>query len=141
MFDGMVHDARQTERERLSSYHQRHKAARRAAGLDTAFNSRAIARKLVDDAAARVELRPDLSGRSNIVRMMLAMYELDGSLCWRRGWSDRLREVFAYRGLSVPSGKVLRWYRSKLSECPMMFSHCPLVDAALLERIEARYLR
>lgn len=137
----MDHDPRQAERERLASYHQRRKAARRAAGLDEAWNSRAMARKLVDDAAARVDLHPDLSGRSNVVRLMLAMYELDGSLCWRRGWTDRVREVLADAGVAVPSGKVLRWYRSKLSENPMMFAHCPQVDVAMLERVEARYLR
>jgi hypothetical protein len=141
MFDGMDHDPRQGERARAGAYYLRRKAARRAAGLDEAWNSRAMARKLVDDAAARVELRPDLSGRSNIIRMMLAMYELDGSLCWRRGWTDHLRDLFTERDLPVPSGKVLRWYRSKLADCPMMFAHCPMVDAAALERVEARYLR
>jgi hypothetical protein len=141
MFDGMEPATRMDPRAGERSYYQRRKAARRAAGLDPAFNSRAMAKKLVDDAAARMELRADLSGRSNIVCMMLAMFEVSGSLCWRRGWTDRMREVFAERGLPVPSGKVLRWYRSKLSESAMMFAHCPRVDVAVLERVEARYLR
>lgn len=88
-----------------------------------------------------MDLRPDLSARSNVVRLMSEMYLIQGSLNWRRGWVDRVREVLAERGLPVPSGKVLRWYRSNLGASPMTFAHCPLVDVATLEAIEARYLR
>lgn len=131
----------QERQARLASYHQSRKARRRAAGLDEAYNSRLLARALVDDAAAVTDLRADLSARSNVVRLMLAMYRANGSLNWRRGWADRMREVLGERGLPVPSGKVLRWYRSNLSANPMMFSRCPQVDVATLEAIEARYLR
>jgi hypothetical protein len=103
--------------------------------------NRAEARDLVDRAATAVDLRVDLSMRSNVVRLMSEMYRLEGSLNWRRGYVDRMREVLGESGLPVPSGKVLRWYRSNLSANPMMFSRCPLVDVATLEAIEARYLR
>jgi len=95
----------------------------------------------VDRAAATVDLRADLSMRSNVVRLLCAMYLINGSLNLRRGWVDRTREVLAGAGLPVPSGKVLRWYRSNLASSAMMFAHCPLVDVPTLERIEARYLR
>lgn len=142
MFTGMEPATRQDPRAGERSYNQRRAAARRAAGLDAAFNSRVMARKLVEDAAAQVELSPAHSGRSNIVRLMCAMFLLNGgSLNWRRGWVDAVRDLFAARGLPVPNPKVCRTYRSRLSESAMLFSTTPLVDVSVLERIEARYLR
>jgi hypothetical protein len=142
MFDGMEPATEKDPRAGERSYNQRRAAARRAAGLDAAYNSRAMARKLVEDAAATVELRQDQTGRSNIVRLMCAIFLLNGeSLNWRRGWVDALRDVFAARGLPVPNPKVCRTYRSRLSESAMLFATTPMVDVSVLERIEARYLR
>lgn len=142
MFTGMEPATKHDPRTGGRSYNQRRAAARRAAGLDAAFNSRVMARKLVDDAAATVELRQDQTGRSNIIRLMCAMFLLNGaSLNWRRGWVDAVRDLFAARGLPVPNPKVCRTYRSRLSESAMLFATTPLVDVSVLERIEARYLR
>jgi hypothetical protein len=142
MFDGMEPATRMDPRAGERSYYQRRKAARRAAGLDPAFNGRAMAKKLVQDAAASVDLRPDRTGRSNIIRLMCEMYLLNGeSLNWHRGWVDAFRDLFASRGLTVPNPKVCRTYRSRLSESAMLFATTPLVDVSVLERIEARYLR
>jgi hypothetical protein len=126
---------------RLASYHQRRKAARREAGLDGAWNSRAMARKLVDDAAALVDLRAAASTRSRVVRLLCAAFEVNGSLNLRRGWVDRVQEVLAEAGAQVPSPKILRWYRSRLSDDPMYFARTPLVDVATLEAIKERYLK
>lgn len=103
--------------------------------------NRSAARALVDRAAAAVDLRPDLSMRSNVVRLMSEMYRLDGSLYWHRGWVDRLRGVLSDAGCAVPSPKVVRWYRSRLSDDPMYFARTLLVDVETLEAIERKYLR
>ncbi|MEZ5778521.1 MAG: hypothetical protein R3E44_09175 [Paracoccaceae bacterium] len=111
--------------------------ARRAA----AAANRAAARELVDRAAATLDLGAEASTRSTLVRLMLAMYGIEGSLNWRRGYVDRVRELLAEAGRAVPSGKVVRWYRSKLAENPMVFARCPLVDVPTLEELERKYLR
>jgi hypothetical protein len=136
-------DAAPTEarQARLATYHQRRKAARREAGLDEAWNSRVMARKLVDDAAALVDLRAAASTRSRVVRLLCAVFEVSGGLNLRRGWVGRVQEVLADAGAPVPSPRILRCYRSRLSDDPMYVARTPLVDVATLERIGSRHLR
>ena len=98
--------------------------------------------KLVRDAAAQTDLRADVSGRSNILRLLCAMFELNGgNLGFPRGWVDAVRTVFEEQGLPVPNAKVCRSYRSHLQESPFRFETTALVDLGTLARIEAKYLR
>ncbi len=122
------------------------------AGMDTGRNrvtgrtrqaadNKAMVKSLVDAALARTDLRPDVSQCSNCVRLLCAVFVLNGhSLNIRRGWVTQFQAAFAARGLKVPNGRVLRTYRSRLQENANAFANTPLVDLAVLEAVERRYL-
>ena len=123
------------------------------AGMDTGRNrvtgrtrqaadNKAMVKSLVDAALARTDLRPDVSQASNCIRLLCAVFVLNGhSLNIRRGWVAQFQSAFAARGLRVPNGRVLRTYRSRLQDNAHAFASTPLVDRDLLELVEGRYLR
>jgi hypothetical protein len=128
-------------RDRLTGMQRRYISRSEQARRDAAAENKAMVKSLVDAALARTDLRPDVSGRSNILRLLCAMFELNGgSLGFHRGWVEAVRTVFQEEGLPVPNAKVCRSYRSHLQESPFRFETVPLVDVETLARIEAKYL-
>lgn len=109
---------------------------------EQAAANRAEVRGLVDAALAQTELRPDVSQASNCIRLLCAVFVLNGnSLNLRKGWVPEAQRHFEARGLKVPSGRVLRTYRAHLQENPFRFARTPMVDTAVLEAVERRYMR
>ncbi len=122
------------------------------AGMDTqrnrvtgrtrqAADNKAMVKLLVDAVLAQTDLRTDVSQASNAIRLLCAVFVLNGhSLNIRRGWVAQFQAAFAARGLRVPNGRVLRTYRSRLQENANAFANTPLVDLTVLEAVERRYL-
>jgi hypothetical protein len=107
-----------------------------------AAENKAEVKSLVDAALARTDLRPDVSQVSNAIRLLCAVFVLNGhSLNIHRGWVTQFQAAFAAQGLKVPNGRVLRTYRSRLQENAHAFANTPLVDRDLLAMVEGRYLR
>ena len=122
-------------------YHQQKRQRLRDAGLDEAWNRRLAVARLVRDAAAQTDLRADVPQRSNMVRLLCAVYRLNGDrLLLDRGWIEAVRTAFRERGLPVPNPAVVRWYRSHLQDDPMYFRRTPMADVETLEAIELKYL-
>lgn len=124
-----------------AAYHQQKRERLRDAGLDEAWNRRLAVARLVREAASLTGLRADVPQRSNMVRLLCALYRLNGaSLGLDRGWIEAVRTAFRECGLPVPNPAVVRWYRSHLQDDPMYFRRTPMADVETLEAIELKYL-
>lgn len=85
-------------------------------------------RDLFDEAAADAELSPDKSQRENICRLLHAAFHICGTLRLPRGWVDEVRQAFEQVGCEPPCPKICRWYRSVVSDNPLMLEDWPWAD-------------
>src|SRR5262249_46719423 len=110
------------------------------AGRDTSLprpcRSQADADALVAEAALDPPSDPSAPQRVNIVRLLLAMYAISGSVRFPRGWTRALILAMETAGARPPTVKVARWYRSRLSDAPGTFASVEGADPQLIEDIE-----
>ena len=92
--------------------------------------------ELVAEALAEFPPDPGLSQRANVVRLMLGMWYVSGTLTWPRGWVRQVMVGLRDRGCDVPNPTVCRWYRSALAQDPGQFASSPGVPADMLRQIE-----
>ncbi len=93
-------------------------------------------RELVAEALAELPPDPGLSQRANVVRLMLGMWYVSGTIRWPRGWVRQVMAGLGGRGCEVPSPSVCRWYRSALAQDPGQFASSAGVPADMLRRLE-----
>lgn len=107
------------------------------------YHALPLARDLVDRAWSSLDPQPAATDtqRSAVVRLMCAMYLLNGSVGFCRGYVSAIRERMEAAGMRPPPSHSLRWYRSRLSEDPGEFLTVPGVDRGVLDAIAARYGR
>ncbi|AHM03042.1 hypothetical protein roselon_00602 [Roseibacterium elongatum DSM 19469] len=79
---------------------------------------------------------PGLPPACNSARIIVGMWYVSGTLSLPRGWVRSV--MLAMRAVNAPhpSGKVLRWYRSKLRDSPAYFAGMRGLDRGLLAQIE-----
>lgn len=95
------------------------------------------ARELVAEAARDHPPDPAASDRANVVRLMLSMWNVSGTMRFPRGWTREMMLELGRRGCAVPNAKVLRWYRSKVADDPLQFITTPGVPRDLAEDLAA----
>ena len=95
-----------------------------------------VMRELVAEALAELPPDPDLPQRANVVRLMLGMWYVSGSLRWPRGWVRQVMVGLEGSGCAVPNPTVCRWYRSALAQDPGQFATSPGVPADMLRQLE-----
>jgi hypothetical protein len=88
---------------------------------------------LVAEALADAPIDPTVAQRVNMVRLMLAMYSISGSMLFPRGWARAVILAFESARADVPTLKSIRWYRSHLSDAPSRFANVPGIDRQLIE--------
>lgn len=88
--------------------------------------------ELVQEAMTDFPPQPDQTQRSNIVRLLLAMWNIQGSPSFPRGWAREVMLGLHNHGCAVPTSKVLRWYRSGLAVDPGQFKSVPHIPKEML---------
>lgn len=91
---------------------------------------------LVKEASRDCPLNPARPERHNAVLLLLAMFNIAGTLSFKRGWARSAMIAFDEAGCRRPSSGVIRWYRSSLRDDPFEFAHIPGVDPTLLQDID-----
>lgn len=79
---------------------------------------------------------PDIPPTSNVVRLVVGMWFVSGSVDLPRGWVRSVMMAMRAVGAPHPNAKCMRWYRSKLRDCPSYFSGMRAVPRELLRQIE-----
>lgn len=101
-------------------------------------NTQAAADALVAEAADDDRFRPlpGLPARNNAVRLMVGCWFASGSVAYPRGWVRAVMLACREAGAPHPNHKCLRWYRSRLRECPSYFAGTRGVPDELLAQME-----
>jgi len=92
-----------------------------------------VAEAVQDD---RFRPLPGLPPASNVVRLVVGCWFISGSLDLPRGWVRSVMMAMRAVGTPHPNAKCLRWYRSKLRDCPTYFAGMRGVPCDLLLQIE-----
>lgn len=92
-----------------------------------------VAEAVQDD---RFRPLPGLPPASNVVRLVVGCWFISGSLDLPRGWVRSVMMAMRAAQAPHPNAKCMRWYRSKLRDCPSYFSGMRSVPRELLEQIE-----
>lgn len=100
------------------------------------YRTREAAAALVEEAIADFPPKAGLSMRSNAVRLVAGMWFITGSLHFPRGWVTAAMKAFMDHGVACPNAKCWRWYRSAMSQNPMIFANSPCVPVELLEQMD-----
>lgn len=66
------------------------------------------------------------------IRLLLAMYAITGSMNFKRGWVRSTMVALTDGRGTMPSAKVMRWYKSNLVSDPMRAMEVPGVNPDLL---------
>jgi hypothetical protein len=94
----------------------------------------ALVAETVDD--ERFRPLPDLPPANNAVRMLVGMWYASGTLALPRGWVRAVMVACRAANAPHPNQKCLRWYRSKVQDCPAYFGGMRGVPRDLLLQIE-----
>jgi len=97
-------------------------------------------RELFLEAGIDAELDPKASMRSNLVTIIAHAWNISGTIRWPRGWCRELMLVLDAAGCEVPSPRVLRWYRSRISEAPAAFQNTARAPVEILEAMDLALL-
>lgn len=92
-----------------------------------------VAEALEDD---RFRPSPGLPPASNVVRLVVGCWFISGSLDLPRGWVRSVMMAMRAAEAPHPNAKCMRWYRSKLRDCPSYFAGMRGLDRELLAQIE-----
>lgn len=87
---------------------------------------------LVGEACADCRIDPERSERDGAVLLMLAMYNITGSLDWGSGWASAITSALERNGALAPTRAQLVLYREQMAECPWVFSNVAGADPVLL---------
>lgn len=110
--------------------------AGRDRGLPGPSRRQAEADALVAEAASDVgHLSPCAPSRHTIVRLLLGIYAITGSLDLPRGWVRAVLRTLAEADCPPTTPSVVRWYRTVLASDPGRFADVPGVDPVLLDDI------
>lgn len=71
--------------------------------------------------------------RDNVVLLMLALYNITGSLDWPGDWLSAVSSAFVEAKAALPSRSTLSWYRNQLRDDPAKFENIKGVDPQLIE--------
>lgn len=106
-------------------------------GVPMARPGQARADELVDEAladlaAAGWPLSPHNPQKHDVVRLVLQLYAITGSIALPYGWVRSTIVAMRDAGCAAPTPASVRWYRSKLSTEPDDFLDVPGVDPDLI---------
>lgn len=87
---------------------------------------------LVQEACADCRIDPERSERDGAVLLMLAMYNITGSLDWGQGWASAIASALGRGGALSPTRAQLVLYRQQMAECPWALSDVAGADPVLL---------
>jgi hypothetical protein len=89
-----------------------------------------VAEAAADLAEAGYPLSPTHSVRQNVVRLLVAMFAITGTLNLRRGWVRSVMLAIEAAGCPATTATATRWYRVSLADDPEQFSGVPGLDAS-----------
>ncbi|WP_299653147.1 hypothetical protein [uncultured Tateyamaria sp.] len=95
-----------------------------------------LAEELVAEALDDFPPLPNLTMRSNTVRLLAGMYYVHGSMAFPRGWVTPAMRAFIERDVDCPNAKCWRSYRSDLKDNPGQFLNNPGVPTDLIRQME-----
>jgi hypothetical protein len=97
-----------------------------------------VAEAAADLAAAGYGLSPDHFIRHNVVRLLVAMFAITGTMDFRRGWVRSVMLALDEAGCTHSTQVTLRWFRSNLVRDPEQFAGVPGLDAEAFADICSR---
>ncbi len=95
---------------------------------------RELVREALDDCPIDAE-RPE--GESAVL-LMLAMYNIAGTMEWCGDWASAVTSAFVWAGAKPPKRSSVRWYRMQLVSDPERFLGIHGVDAVLVNDLLTR---
>jgi hypothetical protein len=97
-------------------------------GRSQAESDSLVARAAADLAEAGFPLSARNPTRQDVVRLLVGMYAIAGSMNFRRGWVRSIMLALDSAGCSPSDPASLRWHRVKLCEDPEQFAGVPGLD-------------
>jgi len=91
-------------------------------GLPMVRPGQSDADALVHEASSMSPLNPSSTQRHNLVRLLLAMYAINGSMAYSLGWVRSVLLAFEAAGCRAPTPASVRWYRCRLQSEPDTFA-------------------
>lgn len=93
---------------------------------------------LVAEACEDAPVDPARNKRANVVLLLLALYNITGTLSWPGGWTAEVIVAFERAGFEPPTTPSLRWFRKQLRDDPRQFVDVVGADPQLIQDLIER---